>query len=137
MPRRQAQQRVAEGDEKRSQAFDAKRLEFLRQQPRQDQAVLDGEPRPRWPLSAVGEHDPAAIRSASQVRAVKMQPLIPRHRHMMARQQEARMPEQQIGRQHAAPQQFPRPVDIGQQPVEQHGALLQAGFHPSPFVPGQ
>ena len=125
--RRQADEGVAGGGEEGGQSPHPAFAVGLRQDAREHDAVLERVAGAGGRLRAVGEHPPRAVGSAHQVGGVEVQAPPAGHGELMARAQEAGMGEQHRRRQQAVVQQALRPVAVGEDEVEEVGALRQPG----------
>ena len=124
--RRQRRQRLAHRAEERRQARDVAVAKDVGQHARHHDAVLERVAGAGGRLRAIGR---APGRSpdgrAHQIRGVEMQEAPVRRRQPVTGAQEARMRQHQLGRQPAFGQRALRPVEVGQQPIEQARALGQ------------
>ena len=93
-------------------------LEIVGQHPRHHDAVFQGEAGPRRPLGAIAQHQPAAVGAAGEVAGVKVQIQVLRRGDPVAGEQEARMAEDQLGREQPALQKLLGTVEIGQDRVQ-------------------
>ena len=128
-----AGERLAQRPEKTRHALDRLGAERVRQAARQHHTVFQRVAGTGRRLGPVVEHDPAAVGHAAQIEGGQMQLHPVRRLNAMTGPEEARIGEQQRRRQGAVLQDFLRPVEIGQQPVEQAGTLGQAGLDLAPF----
>ena len=129
--------RVAKGDEESGQAFDVQAVKVGRQDPRRDDAVLQGQACSRRTLRVVGVDAPAAVGAAHEVPGVQVQENISRRRHAVAGQQESLLAEDQFRRNQALADQVLRAVKIGQDQVEQLYPLAQRRGQRVPLALGQ
>ena len=100
---------------------------------RHDDAVFQGIAGAGRGLGAVGDDPPLAIWRACQVDGEQVEISRPGDRNVMAGAPESRVAEDQRGRKISVQQQLLGTVKIGQNGVEQAGALDQAGFEIAPF----
>ena len=123
-----AVQRVAQRAEERRQPLDVAVAERVGQHARDDDAILERVAGARGRLGAVAEHPRSAPSAAAhQVGGVQVQAAVAAARlDAVARAQEARVAEHQLGRQQPSSSSALRAVQIGQQRVEQPRALGQA-----------
>ncbi len=106
----------------------------LRKHPRDDDAVLQCVARSRRRLRAVGQHRTTARGVAGKVHGHSEQLLAARQVDVVALAEEAGVAEDQLGRQHPLPQQLAGAVEVGEDQVEQLGALDNAELDAGPFV---
>ncbi len=99
-----------------------------------DLAVFQRVAGSRRCLRTIGEHPPSTIRRAREVGGVDVQPVAALRRDAMAGPEEVGMTEGKLRRNDAFGKQTLRTVEIGQQRVEQRGALGYARFDRAPFI---
>lgn len=116
------------------QALHVQRLEGLRELPRNGQPVLQQVAQARGSLGALRHHPPVAVGPAREVEGGDAQPGVARRAHAMHRAQVAGVALHQGGRQQAFCQQLLRPVDVGQDAVEEAHALQRAGLDRGPAL---
>ena len=108
-----------------------------REDPRDDDPVLQGVAGARRRLGVVSQYRTAAGGVAGEVDGNGEKLLGAGNPDLVAGPEEAAMAEDQLGRQYPAAEQLARAVEIGEHQVEQLGALDHAGLDPSPLVAGQ
>ena len=100
---------------------------------RHDDAVFQGIAGAGRSLGAVGDDPPLAVWRARQIDSEQVEVGGPGDRNVMAGAPESRIAEDQRGRKIPIQQQLLWTVKIGQDGVEQAGALDQARFEIAPF----
>ena len=106
----------------------------LRQGARRDQPVRQRVAGAGGNLRAVGSHPPASVRRTRQVGGVKNQKFSVLRPDAVAGAQKIRLAKNQRGRQAAGADQILRAVAVGENAVDEFGALDKAGFERAPFV---
>ena len=109
----------------RREPLDVTLAELVGQQARHDDAVLERVARARRRLRAIGQHTPRARALPHEVRRVYVKEAPARGLHAAARPQEARVREHELGRQVALVEQPLRPVDVGEDRVEEARPLRE------------
>ena len=126
--------RVRVDPEERGEPLHAAVAEDLRQGPREDDAVLERVAHARGRLRPIGEHGEPPVAPAHDVGRVERQEPTQRRDDADARPQKARVTEQQLRRQEPLGEEALGSVEIGEQAVEEPGALRQAGRQRVPGV---
>jgi hypothetical protein len=128
-------QPVAHPREERCVAFDVQPRLQSAQCPRHRQPVFERIARPRRRAQMVGQHAPAAFRTATQIGGEEMQMLAARRLHPHHRAHEERAARDQRRRKLTPRDQSAGAVDVGDHAFHQLGTLGDAAFDPCPFVP--
>ena len=121
--RRGGLQRRPQPAEERREPVHARVAVERRQHPLADQPVLHRVPRAGRRLRAVREDDEPAVLTAPEVGGVVEELVLARQADAVAGVQEAGMPEDDLGRDEVPAQQLARPVQVGEDEVEQLRAL--------------
>ena len=121
--RRGGLQRRAQPAEERREPVHARVAVERRQHPLADQPVLHRVARAGRRLRAVREDDEPAVLAAPEVGGVVEELVLARQADAVAGVQEAGVPEDDLGRDEAPAQQLARPVEVGEDEVEQLRAL--------------
>ena len=142
LPVRQTGQTAVLRLQKTRQPFDRRFTVDTRQGPRQGNAVFQRVACTRRRLGPVGQHLPAALAVAHQIRTMKNQQWsLYLRRTVSGRKQKARMGKDQLRRQQAFADDAPRTVEVIQNMLKQAAALTQASFEFIPLLgtnhPGQ
>ena len=105
----------------------------LGQDARSDEPVRERVTRARGNLRAVRDHPPLAVGRTREVGGVEVQEPATGRFAAVRRPQEIRLREHQRGRQPLRADQLLRAIGIGEDAVEERGALDEAGLQPPPF----
>ena len=104
------------------------------QRARGGDAVLQRKAGARRRLRAVAQHPPFAVRAAAELEGAEMQEMPARRLHADHRPQKFRAGGDQARRQQPVGDQAVFPIDVGDDRLEQLGALDQAGGDRLPFA---
>ncbi len=116
------------------EAADAGGVELFGEDVGEDDAVLQGVAVAGGALGAVGEDEPAAVRAAHEVAGQMGKPAAAGRGDAGCGAEEARVGVEDAGRQKASLDECLRPVEVGQDGVEQTRPLVEAGADMEPFV---
>ncbi len=130
----EAGQLVLQGLEERRVAADPQAAIDFRNPVRKREPVLQRVAGARRRLGAVAQHPPAAIRAARDIDGVKAQMRAAWRRHVGERPHEIGAAGDEGGRQSRRPDQLGRPVDIGEDRLDEVRPLDQRGLQPLPFA---
>ena len=134
LARRELRERVLRGEKKSREPVDVIVAERFGQNARGDETVRQRVARAGGNLRAVGNHPPASVGRTRQVGGVEMQKGVAGHVDAVAGPQKIRLGENQRRRKPARTDEFLRAVAVGENFVQQRGALDQTGFERAPFV---
>ena len=126
-------QRVAQALEEAREPLHPALAEGLGQRARDHQPVLECVSGARGCLGPVGEHPPLSVRRAREVGGVELEPAASLEPRPVTRPQVARVREDQPRRQQPLAQQPLRPIEIGEDRVEQPRPLGERRAHRLPL----
>ncbi len=135
--RRDLLQRGAQGAEERGEAVHLGIAVEAGEDARDHHPVLERVARARRRLGVVGQHRAVTGAVTGEVDRGGEQLLVAGHPDLVARAQEAGVGEDELGRQHAAAEQVAWAVEIGEDQVEQLGALDHPELDGGPLVAGE
>ncbi len=133
---REGQQRLLQRPEERREHVDAKIAKRLGEEPRNRDAVLERVAGARRRLTARADDAPAAVGAAGEIEGDLMEEAAAGRRDPVRGPQKSRMAEDERRRQRAVGDQLLRPVQVGEDRVEQARPLSEPRGERLPFGRG-
>jgi len=124
---------IAHGAEEGGDALDAAIAENVGESAGDDETIFEGVAGAGGSLGAIGDDPELTVGRAGDVGGVDVKPAVAGEVGVMNGAQKAGMSEDEFGRDESVAEKFLRAVDIGEEDIEEAGALGEAGFETGPF----